>query len=142
LKDTDEAITELGGVRDLRAEPSSPNGPDTPHVFPTGGAALPSFSPGEEIATRKAYGQAISALGDQRGDVVAMDGEVSNSTFSEVFRDNHPERYFEMFIAEQQMLASAVGMQSRGWVPFASTFAAFLTRAYDFVRMAAVSRAD
>jgi transketolase len=73
---------------------------------------------------------------------VALDGEVSNSTFSELFAKQHPERYFEMYIAEQQMVAAAVGMQVRGWVPFASTFAAFLTRAYDFVRMAAVSRAS
>jgi transketolase len=74
--------------------------------------------------------------------VVALDGEVSNSTYSELFREAHPERYFEMYIAEQQMVATAVAFQRRGWTPFASTFAAFLTRAYDFVRMAAVSRAN
>jgi len=77
-----------------------------------------------------------------RGDVVALDGEVSNSTHSELFANAHPDRYFEMFIAEQQMLAAAVGIQVRGWVPFASTFAAFFTRAYDFIRMAAISRAN
>ena len=74
--------------------------------------------------------------------MVALDGEVGNSTFSELFRDAHPDRYFEMYIAEQQMVAAAVGMQVRGWVPFASTFAAFLARAYDFTRMAAVSQAN
>lgn len=142
LKDTEEAIAELGGVRDLRAEPAKPDGSQQPHEFSTTATVFPRFTVGEELATRKAYGQAISALGDERGDVVAMDGEVSNSTFSEVFRDNHPDRYFEMFIAEQQMLAAAVGMQSRGWTPFVSTFAAFLSRAYDFIRMAAVSRAN
>ena len=77
-----------------------------------------------------------------RGDVVALDGEVSNSTHSDMFREAHEDRYFEMFIAEQQMVAAAVGLQVRGWVPFASTFAAFLARAYDFVRMAAISQAD
>jgi transketolase len=77
-----------------------------------------------------------------RGDVVALDGEVSNSTHSEMFREAHEDRYFEMFIAEQQLVAAAVGLQVRGWVPFASTFAAFFSRAYDFVRMAAISRAD
>jgi transketolase len=82
------------------------------------------------------------ALGGQRGDVVALDGEVSNSTMSEMFAKAHSDRYFEMFIAEQQLVAAAVGMQVRGWVAFASTFGAFLTRAYDFIRMAAVSRAD
>jgi transketolase len=73
---------------------------------------------------------------------VALDGEVSNSTFAETFAKAHPERYFEMYIAEQQMVAAAVGMQVRGWVPFASTFASFFARAYDFIRMAALSRAD
>ncbi len=93
------------------------------------------------MATRKAYGDALAALGGADGRVVALDGEVSNSTYSEIFHAAHPERFFEMFIAEQQMVASAVGIQVRGWKPFASTFAAFLTRAYDFIRMAAVSRA-
>jgi transketolase len=77
-----------------------------------------------------------------RGDVVALDGEVSNSTHSEDFRKAHEDRYFEMFIAEQQLVAAAVGFQVRGWVPFASTFSAFFSRAYDFVRMAAISRAN
>jgi transketolase len=77
-----------------------------------------------------------------RGDVVALDGEVSNSTHAEMFREAHEDRYFEMFIAEQQLVAAAVGMQVVGWTPFASTFAAFFSRAYDFVRMAAISRAD
>ena len=74
-------------------------------------------------------------------DIVALDGEVSNSTYSEMFAKAHPDRYFEMFIAEQQMVAAAVGLQVRGYRPFASTFAAFFSRAYDFVRMAAISRA-
>jgi transketolase len=73
---------------------------------------------------------------------VALDGEVSNSTYSQKFAEEYPERYFEMFIAEQQMVASAVGMSVRNYVPFASTFAAFLSRAYDFIRMAAISRAN
>src|SRR5207253_9833414 len=84
----------------------------------------------------------LKALGDGRGDVVALDGEVSNSTFAEIFAKAHPERYFEMFIAEQQLVAAAVGLQVRGWKPFASTFAAFLSRGYDFIRMAAISRAN
>jgi transketolase len=67
---------------------------------------------------------------------------VSNSTFAEIFAQAHPERYFEMYIAEQQLLAAAVGLQARGWNPFASTFAAFFSRAYDFIRMAAISRAN
>jgi len=73
---------------------------------------------------------------------VALDGEVSNSTYAEEFAKAHPDRFFEMYIAEQQLVAAAVGLQARGYVPFASTFAAFFTRAYDFIRMAAVSRAN
>ena len=71
-----------------------------------------------------------------------MDGEVGNSTYSQIFRDAFPERYFEMYGAEQQMVATAIGLQARGRIPFASTFAAFWTRAHDLIRMAAISRAD
>ncbi|GAA4615323.1 transketolase [Saccharopolyspora hordei] len=138
----DEAIRELGGPRDLRVTPAKPDVQAEPHVFQVRGGGLPAFEPGAEVATRKAYGEALRALGDRRGDVVALDGEVSNSTHSEMFREAHPDRFFEMYIAEQQMVAAAVGMQVRGWRPYASTFAAFLTRAYDFIRMAAVSRAN
>ena len=102
---------------------------------------LPRYELGNEVATRKAYGDALAALGAADGKVVALDGEVSNSTYAEIFGAAHPDRFFEMYIAEQQMVAAAVGLQVRGWKPFASTFAAFLTRAYDFIRMAAVSRA-
>jgi transketolase len=141
LDDPEAAIEELGGERDLRVELAEPAG-GTPHRFETTDTELPTWELGEEVATRKAYGEALAALGSRRGDVVALDGEVSNSTHSEDFRAAHPDRYFEMFIAEQQLVAAAVGFQVRGWVPFASTFAAFFTRAYDFVRMAAISRAN
>jgi len=141
LDDVEAAIAELGGERDLHVQLASPEAGE-PHAFTAPGGELPTWELGTEEATRKAYGQALTALGAMRGDVVALDGEVSNSTHSEMFREAHEERYFEMFIAEQQMVAAAVGMQVRGWVPFASTFAAFFSRAYDFVRMAAISRAD
>jgi len=141
LDDPDEAIAELGGERDLSVNLATPPG-GTPHTFTTTDDELPTWDLGEEVATRKAYGEALTALGSRRGDVVALDGEVSNSTHSEDFRAAHEDRYFEMFIAEQQLVAAAVGFQVRGWVPFASTFAAFFTRAYDFIRMAAISRAD
>lgn len=142
LKDPDQAIRELGGQRDLRVDVARPSGDGTAHTFSPGDGAAPRYGGDDEVPTRKAYGEALRALGSRRGDVVAMDGEVSNSTHSQLFRDEHPDRYFEMYIAEQQMLAAAVGMQVRGWRPFASTFAAFLTRAFDFIRMAAVSRAN
>jgi transketolase len=141
LDDPETAIAELGGERDLTVSLAAPQA-GQPHKFAVPGGELPSWEAGEQVATRQAYGEAITALGAIRGDVVALDGEVSNSTHSEMFREAHEDRYFEMFIAEQQMIAAAVGMQARGWVPFASTFAAFLTRAYDFIRMAAISRAN
>jgi transketolase len=142
LDDPEAAIEELGGVRSLRIELAKPDRGGKQHSFPSGPLELPRFEVGDEVATRKAYGEALAALGSARGDVVALDGEVSNSTFAEIFAKAHPERYFEMFIAEQQMVAAAVGLQVRDYVPFASTFAAFFTRAYDFIRMAAVSRAN
>jgi transketolase len=141
LEDPREAIAELGGERDLRVRTARPVGGE-PHRFEAPGGELPSWELGEQVATREAYGRALAALGARHGDLVALDGEVSNSTHSEMFREDHPERYFEMFIAEQQMVAAAVGMQVRGYKAFVSTFAAFLSRAYDFVRMAAISRAD
>src|SRR5690349_11025053 len=142
LDHPDEAIAELGGERNITIEVAQPDKAE-PHRFEaTGSLELPTWDLGEEVATRRAYGDALAALGAARGDVVALDGEVSNSTYAEIFRDKYPDRYFEMYIAEQQMVAAAVGLQVRKWVPFASTFAAFLSRAYDFIRMAAISQAD
>jgi transketolase len=140
MDDPDAAIAELGGLRDIRIDVATPE-PGEPYRFPTQKLELPRYEVGTEVATRRAYGDALAALGAARGDVVVLDGEVSNSTFAELFAKAHPERYFEMYIAEQQLVAAAVGLQAVGWRPFVSTFAAFLTRAYDFVRMAAVSRA-
>jgi transketolase len=102
----------------------------------------PSYELGEKVATRGAYGDALAWIGSLDERVVALDGEVGNSTYAERFAAVHPDRFFEMYIAEQQMVAAAVGLQVRGWKPFASSFGAFLSRAYDFVRMAAISDAD
>ena len=102
---------------------------------------LPRYQLGAKVATRLAFGQALAAVG-ARSNVVVLDGEVGNSTHTEEFAKVYPERYFEMFIAEQQLVAAAVGMSVRGYVPFAATFAAFFTRAYDFIRMAAISQAN
>jgi transketolase len=143
LSDPATAIEELGGERDIRVEVAKPTGDASPYVFDVPGGEMPTWEKGEEVPTRKAYGVALAALGNRRHDIVALDGEVSNSTHSEDFKNAHPDRYIEMYIAEQQMVAAAVGFQvRRHYKPFASTFAAFLSRAYDFVRMAAVSRAD
>ncbi|AKV00610.1 Transketolase [Labilithrix luteola] len=139
------AIAELGGLRnaviELHAPP--PISTEPPGITPSAKPLkLPLEEVGAKVATRKAYGDALAALGAARSDVVVLDGEVSNSTYAEIFKKAFPERFFEMFIAEQQMVAAAVGMNVRGRVAFASTFAAFLSRAYDFIRMAAVSRAN
>jgi transketolase len=143
LEHSDEVVAELGGVRNIRVEVAKPDRSAPRHRFETAGPLrLPAYERGEKVATRKGYGDALAALGEARGDVVALDGEVSNSTYAETFAERLPDRYFEMYIAEQQMVAAAVGMQVLGWRPFASTFAAFLSRAYDFIRMSAISRAS
>ena len=140
------AIAELGGERSLRVRGPLPEAPSgtapAPPASGTATTSMPTYSPGEKVATRKAYGDALKALGADHPRVVALDGEVSNSTHADEFAHAYPERYFEMFIAEQQMVAAAMGLGARHYVPFASTFAAFFTRAYDFIRMAAISRAD
>jgi transketolase len=98
-----------------------------------------AYKLGDQVATREAYGAAIARLGTGDERVVALDGDVKNSTFSERFEQAHPDRFYQMYIAEQAMIGVAMGLASRGAIPFPSTFAAFLTRAYDFVRMAAIS---
>jgi transketolase len=138
----EQALEELGGTNDLRVEVQKPDAGQPSTAGAKGAPKLPAWEVGDEEATRGAYGAALKAMGAAREDVVALDGEVSNSTHSQEFAQEYPERYFEMFIAEQQMVASAVGMDVRDYVPFASSFAAFFSRAYDFIRMAAISRAN
>ncbi|WP_413805504.1 transketolase [Streptomyces sp. OE57] len=142
LKNADEAIAELGGVRNMAVPVLGP-----PSVTPTrpaseGPLTLPRYNTGDSVPSRDAFGEAVAAVGTARGDVVALDGEVGDSTRLEYFHKEHPERYFEFFIAEQQLVAAAVGMQTRGWNPYVATFAAFFSRAYDFIRMASISDAD
>jgi transketolase len=136
----ERAIIELGGERHLTVQGPLPKD-GTPRTRPNGEVKLPSYSLGDKVATRVAFGQALKAVG-ARSNVVVLDGEVGNSTHTEEFAKVYPERYFEMFIAEQQMVAAAVGMAVCGYVPFAATFGAFLTRAFDFIRMSAVSSAN
>jgi transketolase len=138
-----KAIEELGGERHVTIRVESPDGPGSTAARITGQALdLPRYEVGDSAATRAAYGDALKALGAVRPDVVALDGEVNNSTYAEKFAKAYPERYFEMYIAEQQMVAAAVAFSVRGYVPFASSFAAFFTRAYDFIRMAAISQVN
>ena len=142
LADPSTAIAELGGPRSIRVDLARPPDSQRPHRFTAGQLRLPAYEVGSKEATRTAFGKALAAVGEARPDIVVLDGEVSDSTRTEYFADAHPERFFECYIAEQQMLAAAVGMQARGWKPYAATFGAFLTRACDFIRMAAVSRAS
>jgi len=141
LPDPEAAVAELGGIRDVSVTVQTP---PAPRSFEIERAEVerPSYEIGEKVATRAAYGDALAWIGSIDERVVALDGEVGNSTYAERFGAKHPDRFFEMYIAEQQMVAAAVGMQTRGWKPFASSFGAFLSRAYDFVRMAAISDAD
>ena len=141
------AIAELGGERHLTIRGPRPSpAPKPPTAAATGGAGAAgptaTYSIDNQVATRKAYGDALVDLGAENPRVVALDGEVSNSTHADEFAKAYPGRYFEMFIAEQQLVAAAVGLSARHYVPFASTFAAFFTRAYDFIRMAAISQAN
>lgn len=136
------AIQELGGERHIVVPVHAPPSGQPAKIEVEGALRLPRYETGTSVATRSAYGDALKALGAARADIVGLDGEVSNSTFAEVFAHAFPNRFFEQYIAEEQMIASAVGLQIRGYHPFASTFAAFLTRAYDFIRMAAVSQAN
>ncbi len=99
----------------------------------------PGYAIGQQVATREAFGDALAALAEANPAVVALDGDVKNSTYSEKFQKKSPGRFFQGFIAEQNMVGAAMGLAARGKIPFASTFACFLTRAYDFVRIAAIS---
>lgn len=141
LADPDAAVEELGGIRSLRVEVHSPPQAQ-PYEIAKAAVERPTYEVGEKVATRGAYGDALAWIGSIDEKVVALDGEVGNSTYAERFAARHPDRFFEMYIAEQQMVAAAVGLQTRGWKPFASSFGAFLSRAYDFVRMGAISAAD
>jgi transketolase len=141
----ERAIAELGGVRNLVLRGPRPEPVPASHQ-PTAsagtGAASPEYAVGDKVATRRAYGDALVALGARDPKVVALDGEVKNSTFALEFAQAYPDRYFEMYIAEQQMVAAATGLAVRGYRPFASTFASFWTRAHDFIRMGAISGVD
>ncbi|MCW3842045.1 transketolase [Micromonospora yasonensis] len=136
----ERAVQALGGVRQIRVTGPRPE-PAPPVASRAGEPELPKYDKGAKVATRNAYGDALRALGS-RPDVVALDGEVSDSTRADKFGEAYPDRFFEMFISEQQLVAAAVGLQVRGYRPFAATFAAFLSRAYDFIRMAGISQAD
>jgi transketolase len=136
----ERAIEELGGVRSITITPPKPE-----PLMPVGagapaGAPAPTYT--EPIATRKAFGETLAWLAGERSDLVVLDGEVGNSTYTEDVEAVAPERFFQMYIAEQTMIGAQTGLQAIGKVAYSATFGAFLTRAYDQIRMAAIGRAD
>lgn len=142
-----QAIEELGGVVSITAVPGKP-ADIKPAITPAQAKVSPDLSryslPSYDapVSTREAYGDALKSLGHILDNLIVLDAEVSNSTFADKFKKEYPQRFFEMFIEEQAMLGATIGLANRGKIVFASTFAAFFTRAYDFIRMAAVSRAN
>ena len=137
------AEKELGGAIEVPPDPgksyartSLPKPPDFP------APAAPDYEAGKPVATREAYGFALKRLGAVNPHVVAASGDVKNSTFSETFQKAFPDHFFQGYIAEQNLVSLGVGLAARGKVPFLDTFACFLSRAYDNVRMAAISRAN
>jgi transketolase len=144
-EETNRALAEL--EKQFVADGSRPAIPpprSTSRMREPNGASLPApaYKLGDQVATREAWGAAVAALGNVDPRVIALDADVKNSTFSEKFEKAHRDRFFEMFIAEQAMIGASMGLASRGAIPFPSTFACFLTRASDFIRMAGISRVN
>ena len=140
--DLDKALKELGEIdHSVRGEIRRPEDlkPQSMEPQPVGAITYPMDKP---VATRKAYGRALVRIYPQFPTMVSLDAEVSNSTEAEIFKDAYPNRFFEMFIAEQNMVGAAVGLARRGKIPFVSTFAAFLSRAFDQIRMSVYSDAN
>jgi transketolase len=137
-----QALPELGPVdQGVRGKITRPQDLRPQEVQPQKAAQV-SYEPGEVLATRKAYGNALKRLYPQYPRMVSLDGEVSNSTYAEIFKEAYPHRFFEMYIAEQNMVGAALGLACRGQLPFVSTFAAFLGRAFDQIRMSQYSDAN
>ncbi len=141
--DLAKALTEIGPAVDVPPDPgksyaraSLPQPPDFPAPAP------PDYAEGKQVATREAYGYALKRLGAVNKEIVAISGDVKNSTFSEIFGDAFPDHFYQGYIAEQNMVSVGVGLAAFGKVPFCDTFACFLARAYDEVRMAAISRSN
>jgi transketolase len=143
-EELDKALAELSKgltANAIAPQISRPTGPDAAPPAATS-MAPPAYKPTDAVATREAFGTALAALGDANPLVVGLDADVKNSTFMEPFGKRFPDRFFQNFIAEQNMVGAAVGLAACGRIPFAATFACFLTRAYDFIRMAAISHAN
>jgi transketolase len=143
-EELEKALAELGPLNlDVPLQIESPNAVNTHDDLDTDTECEPPDYPsGEEVATRGGYGIGLAKLGSANPNVVALDGDTKNSTYAEQFMELYPNRYFEMFIAEQNLVGAGIGLAKRGKIPFVSTFAAFLSRAYDQIRMSAISQAN
>jgi len=141
-EELDKALAELGPLQtDIPLQIETPN-PVEKHVSTPTDCEPPEYAPDEEVGTRGGYGTGLAKLGTANPNVVALDGDTKNSTYAEQFMELHPDRFFEMFIAEQNLVGAGIGLAKRGKIPFVSTFAAFLSRAYDQIRMSAISQAN
>jgi transketolase len=139
-EELERALAEIGDPKPAPPVFARVRGPAEPApTEPQAAAPAPSCAPQSEIATREAYGNALVRLGAVDKRIVVLDAEVKNSTYAEKFKAKFPERFVECLIAEQNMVGMAMGLSGEGFVPCASTFACFLSRAYDFIRMAAYS---
>lgn len=145
-EEADKAVAELEAQKqgdEPRPEIRKPSVSGRPQATPDySKMPAPAYKIGDSVATREAWGTALAALGAIDPRVVALDADVKNSTFSERFEKAHPDRFYEFFIAEQVMVGAAMGLAARGAIPFPSTFACFLTRAADFIRMAGISMSN
>ena len=138
----DKALAELGPLQtDIPLQIESPN-PINKQISTATTCEPPEYASDAEVATRGGYGTGLAKLGTANPNVVALDGDTKNSTYAEQFMTLHPNRFFEMFIAEQNLVGAGIGLAKRGKIPFVSTFAAFLSRAYDQIRMSAISQAN
>jgi transketolase len=140
----EKALQELGKISEIDAKnfvntPYETKKPDFSMKFDI---EITTYSKESKIATRKAYGNALVSLGKINNKIIVIDGDVKNSTMTEAFFNHFPERSFESYIAEQNMIGMTVGFSAKGFLPFTATFAAFLTRAYDFIRMASYSNSN
>jgi transketolase len=137
LAELEKQMVDAGGARPVIPMPQSKGRPDVAPDFSK--IPAPAYKKGDQVATREAWGTALAVLGTADKRVVALDADVKNSTFSDKFEKANRDRFYENFIAEQVMVGAAMGLAARGAVPFPSTFACFLTRAADFIRMGGIS---
>jgi len=139
-EECDRALKELGEIdKSARGEISLPEDLKPKEKVPKGVLKEIDYPADKPVPTRKAYGNALARIFPQFPHLVSLDGEVSNSTYAEIFKEAYPGRFFEMYIAEQNMVGAALGLSRRGKIPFVSTFAAFFTRAFDQIRMSQYS---